>query len=432
MDNLSQLVSLLKLDDGPRARPVQHFDFLALPGEVRNLIYRLTLTTDPPRLERQHRYSCDWCTWDPDEPQNKMVGRNGQTMPGCDRCWARRGPSLLLANRQIYDEAATIFWAENQFSFCGVDSFIRLVGSELRPQLRRSLTHVTIYRDPVSRVFSPRPGWPTEIPPGRFWDVLFQCKGLRALEMLPFFKEPHDFRDPTTDEFRRFQAAFHSWNRLRSALPNLKTLSWSYFHSYVAMAPYGRDPCMIEYPARITKHLYPEAFSAEHFMKYAVFLPLQDNAFGWNLCKTALPSGPHQCTCGRREHVCVGRPEGLRRAAAIIAGTETTTPAAAQPGEAPAATWKVDYVLSAANREPSTGTRNTLDAAHPGAIPTAWTVEFPFLPLTREAIARNAILWVRDHCSYGAGGEVRAAEELYAHVWASFRRVDMSGLGRWG
>ncbi|KAG6354020.1 hypothetical protein INS49_004991 [Diaporthe citri] len=217
MAAISEAFSSLELHDEPHPR--HHlFDFLALPGELRNQIYRLTLTTDPPRLDRQHKYSCDWCTWDPDQPQNRMVDQTGQNLPGC-RCWARRGLALLLANRKIHEEAAPIFWAENHFSFQGVDSFIRLVGGSLRPQYRQMIPHVTIYLDPGLITWR----MDMDLPPVRFWDVLFECKGLRELEIPPYRR----CKQGSTDR-RLVDTELACWDRLTSELPNLRAFSWSY------------------------------------------------------------------------------------------------------------------------------------------------------------------------------------------------------------
>lgn len=372
MDIISRLFSVLRLDGGPRARPAQHFDFLSLPGEVRDLIYRFTLTTDPPRLEREHRYSCDWCTWDPDEPQNRMVGRGGETMPGCDRCWARRGPALLLANRQIYDEAAHMFWTENQFSFRGVDSFIHLVGTALRPEYRRMITHVTIYLDPHSRFDGPGRSEAMRLPPPAFWDVLFECKGLRALEMPPYFRGEVIMK-PTEANIRLFHAECNAWARLREELPSLETFSWSFFGNYVSLMPQGSIPCAFEYPVRVTKCLPLAAFSPEEFCRSGPFNRL-DREFGEDLYTRGFPPGWD----GHRlrwltEAPCMGRPRGYRRAAAILRGD------------------------------------NTLETTHPGAIPTTWTVQFPLLPLTCVAIVRNAILREMDEDTKKAEGEARSA-----------------------
>lgn len=377
MDKISSLLGALRLDGGPRARPAQHFDFLDLPGEVRNLIYRATLTTDPPRLEREHRYSCDWCTWDPDEPQNRMVGRDGETLPGCDRCWARRGPALLLANRKIYGEAAHIFWAENQFSFRGVDSFIHLVGNALRPEYRRMLTHVTIYRDPRLRFDGPRFDGPgrgeaMHIPPLAFWDVLFECKGLRALEMPPYFRG-EVIMEPTEANIRLLHAEWDAWPRLRDELPSLETFSWSFFGSYLAQTPPGFIPREFEFPVRVTKCLPLAAFSREQFCRYGPFDRL-DREFGEELYRMGFSLGPDvPGLMWLMEVPCTGRPRGYRRAAAIVRGD------------------------------------NTLETTHPGAIPTTWTVEFPLLPLTAVAIARNAMRRRMDEDAKKAEREARSA-----------------------
>lgn len=159
------------------------FNFLALPGELRNMIYRFALTTDPPELEREHKYDCKKCTWSPHVRQQPMWdfgsgNSKSKRWPGC-RCWARSGLDLLLANRQISWEGGSIFWAENHFTFHHPGDFIDLVGTRLRPRWRKMLGSISIF------YWLPLPYGYDPLSPtcDRFWRFLFECRGLGNLEL---------------------------------------------------------------------------------------------------------------------------------------------------------------------------------------------------------------------------------------------------------
>lgn len=152
------------------------FAFLMLPREVRNAIYELCLV-DAPRWRRHHRTDCDMllqhipyelelrqamaCTraayargcelrrnlaphqhdpqqevqeynklqqssWPPRSTQSKKPDAPDEALDWmylhkahcC--CLKRRGLGLLQANRQIHDEAATLFWSRNAFLLRGM------------------------------------------------------------------------------------------------------------------------------------------------------------------------------------------------------------------------------------------------------------------------------------------------------------------------
>lgn len=357
MADISKAFRLLKLHGG--LHPSQHhFDFLALPGELRNQIYRLTLTSDPPRLERGHKYSCKWCTWDPDEPQNRMVDYHGETLPGCSRCWVRRGLALLLANRKIHEEAAPIFWAENHFSFQGFQSFIRLVGGSVRPQYRQVIHHVTVYLDPGRkwdlRIRTSRHMWlDLDLPPVRFWDILFQCKGLRTLELPPYPRHLVDSSD-----VRVVDAELASWDRLTSELPNLMTFSWSYFEWGLSIMPIHHIPRAFDHPFRITKRFDLTVVSPDQLRRCGPCTP-EDIRFSRFYCFRDSPFGPLGPLPGKFL-VSTRRMEEYRRSAARM------------------------------------GYKDELELTHPEGMPTDWFVEFFFLPLSPETIARNSTLRARD------------------------------------
>lgn len=85
--------------------------FLALPGEIRNRIYRLTVVTARPFAVQLQ--------------------------------WNRpRDAALLRVNKQIFDEASGIFYAENTFRFPEA----LFVGAPILQQLQ------TLYRVPSARL----------------------------------------------------------------------------------------------------------------------------------------------------------------------------------------------------------------------------------------------------------------------------------------
>lgn len=192
------------------ASPMASFDFLALPGELRNMIYRFALTSDPPALGREHQYDCRKCTWDPEQP-TKPIYADGRRIPGC-RCGARTGLGLLLANRQIYWEGASIFWAESHFMFWGVDSFTHLVGTQLRPAWRKSLRSISVFDD---RYYTNRPLDPTS---DKFLRALFQCRNLRNLEIPPAL-------DLWLSHWPNVETAEGTWEIIKQRLPELNIVS---------------------------------------------------------------------------------------------------------------------------------------------------------------------------------------------------------------
>lgn len=344
MADISEAFSPLKLDD--ELYPSHHhFDFLALPGELRNQIYRLTLTTDPPRLYRQHKYSCKWCTWGPDDPQKPMIDGDGQKLPDC-RCCARPGLALLLANRKINEEAASIFWAENHFSFEGFDSFILLVGGRLRPQYRQMIPDITIYYSDPGRRRETLKMFDRDPPPVWFWGVLFKCKGLRTLEIPPYHSHI-----PESIDMRLADMDVGSWYRVTSELPNLRWFSWSYF-GYCFEREHVRG---FKYPYRMTKRVDLRQLSPDQFRRYGAFSNT-DFVVSRTSYLRAFPFGPR----------------GPR------------------PGE---------VIVSAGRPDEHQYThKNKPEVKHSKVrvMSWAWIVEFFFLPLSPETIARNAVLKARD------------------------------------
>lgn len=365
------------LPPSDRPRPGYHFDFLALPPEVRNIIYGFTLNTDPPRLDREHNYDCFYCTWDPNLPQDSMVDYYERTRTGC-RCWARRGLALLLANRQINEEAASMFWAQNHFSFRGADSFIRLVGNGLRPQYRQMISHVTIHTDTWGRD-NLKP------PPTEFWDTIFQCKGLQTLELPPY--EPSIRKCILVDEFPRLvEVECIPWDHLRSELPGLRTLSWAYFQpNYAGLL------CGFEYPRRIGKCLDIKALSPEQLRRCREFT-LDEQWFASSLFETVFPRGPRYPVADD-----------------LVVST----------GKAH------EFYYRGTSEIRTIGDNKTPGVTRTEYIPTTWTVKYYQVPLSPETIARNFMLRRRDQDSKKAWKYLEGLT-----IGGSKLLRDLSGLGR--
>ncbi|KAK7997340.1 hypothetical protein PG989_005380 [Apiospora arundinis] len=111
----------LPMMPGPR-RP---FAFLALPPEIRDIVYTYVLLVDdaPRKMDRRHRALCPYAPRDGNttsfsEPpfMQEYWEWDKSAMPACG-CSRRRGLGLLVANRQIHMEAAPRFWASTVFTF---------------------------------------------------------------------------------------------------------------------------------------------------------------------------------------------------------------------------------------------------------------------------------------------------------------------------
>lgn len=351
------------------------FDFLSLPGEMRNLIYRFTLTTDPPELDREHKYNCQWCTWNRIEPQNLMYDDQGQRLPGC-KCWARDGPALLLANRQINEEGSSIFWAENQFTFRDTNSFVRLVGERLRPRYQQMISSIIVLRDENAWMPTRR---------DRFWVILFRCKGLRHLEIpskLPLLQPPW-----TPDHHNKWKAA---WDFLKSQLPNVKTFSRIIYRSDAAAPIYRRGrPTMM----KITKRWTVKGLSPVY----------RDIASGFNLIDELFArqlNGP-----------------AFRRAPYFngIHGSP----------------YSVEVVPVSTERP-----REYRCVVHGGPSIVTWTFERFFLPLGPDAIARNHRLRAQDKIRAEEEERIKKAEMADQCTWDQILsnlslvlKTDLTGLG---
>ena len=109
---------------------------------------------------------------DPEPPHFILVGGQSQCL-----CGRRQSLGLLLANRQIHDEVAPIFWGRNTHSFKNGATFMENI-SELRRQCREYLQHVRIGHPNRRTQQAPYSGYHYVI-----WKNIFLCKNLRTLEV---------------------------------------------------------------------------------------------------------------------------------------------------------------------------------------------------------------------------------------------------------
>lgn len=233
-----------RFDDTPSERgtePSFADRFFALPGEIRNIVYRMLLV-QPCKFEMGHRSGCVKITSEPQSEWQKLPGPRfvtqtyGPTLGNCARCfdwgsqfrsqqdpnifvsparsaWAppltnswlcdnchrdvarphtqpsmrslpclctrRENLAVLVANRSIYSEASAVFWTENCFAF------------ETAELLKGFLTNIS--SDTMSRVkhisfrpCDPNPKERLEIPDRKpfreICGLLRRCTGLARLE----------------------------------------------------------------------------------------------------------------------------------------------------------------------------------------------------------------------------------------------------------
>ncbi|KAK2012045.1 hypothetical protein LZ32DRAFT_605924 [Colletotrichum eremochloae] len=190
----------------PHQHPPSSKRLLGLPLELRNQIYHQALVA-PPKHSRTHDDNCHFRhnhTATSIEPAACLVLDvavepvpihifSWDRLTQC-RCAKRTTLNLLLACRQVYREAAPVFWSANTFVFDYSDDFTTCVGARLRAACRPLLRHVHIAspdqenqdlrttRNLISSEQIPGNGIPRW---HQFWDVLKQCQGLRTLAVRP-------------------------------------------------------------------------------------------------------------------------------------------------------------------------------------------------------------------------------------------------------
>lgn len=190
--------------------------FLECPRELRDIIYRYVLI-EPDKFSRRHSAFCphrtDGCG-DIERPPFALYNAKGNLL--C-RCSKRQSLGLLVANRQIHDEAAPLFWSQNIHRFPSIDTFLKDM-TVLRDELKQHLHRISILG--VEELFHRQ----TSTSPSGYataWDIILNsCKNLRHLEL----------------EFRTFPNSALYYPLLRKKLPHLQALTLSRFKPYLLAA----------------------------------------------------------------------------------------------------------------------------------------------------------------------------------------------------
>lgn len=388
-----------KLTGHDEPRRAKHFDLLALPGELRNEIYRYTLTTDPLKLEREHKYNCKWCTWTPGEPQRRMFKTSwhdtNEKLPDC-RCWAREGLSLLLASRQIHAEAAPILWAENNFSFPDIDSFHPLDRWALRREYRPLIRHITLYFDEYSRA---------DKMPIMLHDKVMAWQGPEPLE-----RPASQVFNPVWTRPDACNIIFGASLRFTGDLPNLETFSWIDVHDVYDIQASMFCVGGLAYPCRMTKCMDVAAMAPEQFRAYGPLNRDMGEKVVRRICRGAIPGNPG-----------TGIAELLERAGRRNPADGGVLVSTGRPFE---------YRCAGGTTGRTRDDKGTGEVVREGGLPMTWTLKVRLMPLSPETIARNARLKARDE-------ELNKARQRGSpglgtgSYWTSLAR-DMiySGLGR--
>lgn len=199
--------------------------FLRLPREVRDMVYIYALV-QPIKWKRRHQLDCQLCPRTCDTFEQALCTYGTAQPCGCIK---RTGLNLLLANRQIHQEAAPIFWSKNAHCFTQSSvvyhgapqpELIRDVGQTLRPEYRLLLRHLSVTIDRWTLLAMPIN--PISMSPAQrekalgVWQVILQCAGLQRLEIHPCFAVPG------WQEAEPYSQLVDT----HTILPNLKSFSW--------------------------------------------------------------------------------------------------------------------------------------------------------------------------------------------------------------
>ncbi|KAI8287195.1 hypothetical protein K4K56_008424 [Colletotrichum sp. SAR 10_98] len=180
----------------PRPRKL---GFLTVPIDIRYQIYKLVLI-DPVLLwDKRHKLNCRFKTFNPQksEPPPFLmtqidIDEDGVlTIPDCD-CGKREGTNLLLANRQIHEESAPIFWSRNTFCCLGGWDVVGATDYELRTATLTWIKHISIMNpEPQGasdhiRYFDAS-GWKVdrEWSQSLFWPSVSKLSALSSLQVPP-------------------------------------------------------------------------------------------------------------------------------------------------------------------------------------------------------------------------------------------------------
>jgi hypothetical protein len=188
-------------------KPPESISLLDLPWEVRESIYIHALVS-PVRWDRNHDALCKWATRDsvshPTPPfdvyyQKQCENRTDLAKVFQCSCAKRLGLGLLRLNKQIHMEAAPIFWSRNTHCFYDWEDFADLVGARLREEYRLLIQRISVMPVNAQNEYG-------YLHP--FWDTIYKCTGLRALEFpAAYCSSQPDRLVRLRDEMKNLQAA---------------------------------------------------------------------------------------------------------------------------------------------------------------------------------------------------------------------------------
>lgn len=199
--------------------------FLNLPGEIRNMIYKRALV-DEGALERRHSAFCAYHPTQssdvPIPPYALTIQHSSNPLPVCP-CTKRQTLGLLASCRQIHQEASSIFWANNSFTFKSHRDFVTCISdsSERTCQQITSVTVINNLRQPDVKTNNLN-----EEKTAHLWAGIFRLTDLRRLQI-----------DPGYLDFHGTLA-----NRIPEQLPKLKSFWATTLHARAYRSPRGSVP----------------------------------------------------------------------------------------------------------------------------------------------------------------------------------------------
>ncbi|KAL1900515.1 hypothetical protein Sste5346_002236 [Sporothrix stenoceras] len=202
-----------------RPEPSAVKGFFRLPWELRQRIYELSLI-ELPRWEKLHNPDCILIATD---LHSAATAR-------------RHSLDVLLANRQVYREAAPVLWSRNVFCFHRIEHFTEGVGKNLRTAHRLMLRHVSILLYTNDSVSNRNHMNHNQTNLNAMWDTILQCNGLRTLEV------SHTACGNQLDHF----------TRMRKQLPQLQSFRMTTLMAYRVWPrrdqsqPEGRRPWTLD------------------------------------------------------------------------------------------------------------------------------------------------------------------------------------------
>ena len=224
----------------PRSQPQS--PFLQLPPELRTKIYRYALIRDEPIDLWPHKW-----TKPDDSPKPAVTLLKVRHQESLEYVRKEMATGLLGTCRQVYNEAAMFFWADNNFRFTGRSGwqgllrFFLTIGPEARSRIQRLDVHAPIYmRWPVkdsdnkdlngrSKNFPkmhmmkiPEEGHLDRQAIQRLSVILAQDRTLKEIN----FIIPEGFRNGDEDEFGGYQEDHDMESDSVIRLQRLQSLNW--------------------------------------------------------------------------------------------------------------------------------------------------------------------------------------------------------------